>query len=218
MDCIKSRIPDKLRRKISKLKIGILEITKKDVDYFYNEDFANTPFRDKVWINAFCDLITATFNPTSIIDFGCGTGDILSPFEKKGVRIFGLDGSRANMRHLKIAKQNFLLFDLRKRYSHNKKYDICFCLEVAEHIKEKSSDILISNIAKSSSSVLFTSAPPGQEGENHVNLKPAFWWIEKFGKFGFILDEKLTSFLKDGLGRIPGVQRYYVDNLLVFKK
>jgi 2-polyprenyl-3-methyl-5-hydroxy-6-metoxy-1,4-benzoquinol methylase len=193
-------------------------LNKKDIDYFYNESFAQTSLRDKIWIQDFCDLILKTFEPRSIIDFGCGTGDILKPFETNGISILGIDGSKANKKYAKIKKRNFIIFDLRKCYQLKKLYDLCFCFEVAEHIEEQYSDILIDNLARASSIILFTAAPQGQLGVNHINLKPYQWWCKKFVKHNFKLCNPLTKSIKKRMLSIPNMSEWYTNNLLVFKK
>lgn len=199
------------------LRINFLRFFRKDIDFFYDDDFARSPLRDKKWTTTFCDIIMEKFNPRSIIDFGCGTGDILAPFEKKGIDIFGLDGSKANRKNLKIKKENFLLFDLRNKYNCSKKYDLCFCLEVAEHINENYVSILIDNLTHASSTIVFTSAPPGQKGIDHINLQPYSWWIFKFNKSNFKVEEELTNCLKEKMTSAHCIDERYINNLLVFK-
>lgn len=210
-------LPVSLKEIIKKIHIICLRITKRDVGYFYNEDFATCPLRNKNWVEYFCNLIIKIFNPGSIIDFGCGTGDILSPFEKKGIAVLGIDGSKSNKKHSKINQSNFLVFDLRDIYKPKKSYDICFCFEVAEHIAEKYSDGLILSLTQASSIILFT-ASPSLGGVDHINVHPLEWWINKFQKYDFEFNHSLTSTLKEEMGKIPDIQSWYIDNLLVFKK
>jgi len=143
---IKRLFPASVKIFIRKIHIFILELLGRDLDYLYNEGF-HDPYLDVTWPEEFYDIISGEFNPSSIIDFGCSFGNILSPFEKKGIEIFGLEGSKVAKKYLKIKQENFLLFDLRKPYKDNRKYDLCFCFEVAEHIKEKHSDTLIGSLA-----------------------------------------------------------------------
>lgn len=184
----------------------------------YNESFAKSELRNKEWVADFCRVLLDKFSPNSVIDFGCGTGDILAPFERKGITILGLDGSDFNRRYAHIKKDNFIVYDLRKRYFPKKKYDLCLCLEVAEHIDEEYSNMLIDSLISSSSTIIFTAAPPGQGGHDHCNLKPKGWWIKKFKnkKFNFIND--LTNDLKKEMEKIKHIQVWYINNLMVFKK
>ncbi len=214
---IKKKLPPRCARLLKRILIRFLSITKKDLDYFYNEDFATSPIHNKAWAEDFCGAILKAFNPKSVIDFGCATGDLLYPFEKKGIEILGIDGSRANYNHRKINKDNFLLFDIRNTYKSKKKYDLCFCLEVAEHIKERYSNILINNLTQSSSKIIFSAEPTGQEAVNHINLKSYGWWIKKFEEINFKFDESLTEYLKQEITKIPGIPTWYIKNLLIFR-
>ncbi len=210
-------IPLKCRQLLKTIQIRLLPVGKTDINYFYDDNFAASPLRNKAWAENFSDIILNAFNPKSVIDFGCGTGDLLYPFEKKGIEVLGIDGSSANRNHCKINKDNFLLFDIRDIYKSKKKYDLCFCLEVAEHIEEKHSNSLIDSLTQSSSSIVFTAAPPWQLGVHHVNLKPYSWWVKKFEAVNFIFDKSLTENLKQKMKKIPGIQNWYIKNLLVFR-
>jgi SAM-dependent methyltransferase len=212
---IKKILPLRYYLLLKTIGIKLLIITKKDLDYLYDEDFATTSARNKPWVNRFCELILRVFNPESVIDFGCGSGDILFPFEEKGIEVLGIDGSSANRNHSKIKKENFLLFDIRNKYKCKKKYDLCLCLEVAEHLEEKYSNILISNLAQSSSIIVFTVEP--LEGVGHINLKPYEWWIKKFEEVNFNFDRNLTDYLKQEMQKILGIDYWYIRNLLIFK-
>lgn len=198
--------------------IKILRWTKRDIDFFYGEKFATSPTRNKKFAGDMSLVLIDEFNPNSVIDFGCGTGDLLAPYEAKGIEVLGLDGSKECKRNAKINPDHFIVFDLRKRFNAGKKYDMCTCLEVAEHIEEKSSDILINNLASSSDLIIFTAAPPSQEGTDHCNLKPHSWWIDKFDKIGYRYDRDKTEKIKRRFRQIPEIYYWYVDNLLIFKK
>jgi len=220
---ILASLPAPFRKQLQQLKthlkVKLLRIARQDIDYFYDEGFATSPFRNKSWTPYFCDLILSRFSPQSIIDFGCGTGDILKPFEAKGLDVLGIDGSQANQTHCQLATGNFWLRDLRDKIHLDRQYDLCICVEVAEHIEEKYSDTLIQNLATASALIIFTAAPPGQdEGIDHCNLKPPQWWIDKFEKIGFGFDRASTSWLKAELSQNAAVQPWYIENLHIFSK
>lgn len=211
-------IPAGHRESVKRFAIKVLRFTKQDLDYFYDDSFVRGDLSGKAWAEDFCALVMKMFEPKSIVDFGCGTGDVLAAFENKGLVVLGIDGSKACRRHSRLSDKNFLLFDIRNKYSSDTKYDLCFCLEVAEHIEERYSDILVENLTLSSPVVLFSAAPPGQGGSDHCNLKPYGYWIEKFNKHGFELDRQKTEDLKAEMRNMRGVQEYYIDNLHVFFK
>jgi len=209
-------LPEGQRKVLKKIAMKALRITRRDVDYFYDGEFSTSPLRNKVWTGDFCKVIIETFNPAAVIDFGCGTGDILLPFEERGLSILGIDASCANKKRSKIKEGNFLLFDLRNKYKSRRKYDLCFCFEVGEHIEERYSDTLIENLTRPGSTILFT-ASTSHEGIDHVNVKPHEWWIKKFQECNFEFNKQLTEAIQKEMRNIPGIQSWYVENLLVFK-
>ena len=81
---LKRTIPGKylwpIKQFIEKSIGKILRIFGKDLNYFYGEYFATSALRSKEWAQDYCDVISRMFSPASIIDFGCGTGDILAGF------------------------------------------------------------------------------------------------------------------------------------------
>ena len=90
-------------------------------------------------------------------------------------------------------------------------------MEVAEHLEDKYSDILVKSLVSSSSTIVFSAATQGQGGIGHVNEQPHMWWIRKFDSFGFKLDEEQTKALRMKM-RKTDIPYYYTNNLLVLKE
>lgn len=202
--------------KVIKLKWAV--ITGSEIKYIYNNGFFKSSYCHKKWTSDFANLIIESFNPKSIVDFGCGTGDLLFPFEKKGISILGIDGSKAVLNYLEIPKKKFMLRDLRKKITLKNNYELCFCFEIAEHMEERYSDVLINNLISSGAdTILFTAAQPGQGGLGHVNEKESDWWIERFQERGIKYDESMTKNLVGKMKLIDGIKEWYYKNLMVFK-
>ena len=152
------------------------------------------------------------------IPFGCNVGVILSGFKRMGKEVLGVDVSAMAERHALIDKKKFVRFGLRRAFISEKRFDLCICLEVAEHIEERYSDVLLGSITRASPNVLFSAAPPEQSADCHFNLKPRDRWIKKFGDLNFIFDERATSELQQRFRRIPNLPHYYIANVMVFRK
>ena len=148
--------------------------------FFINED--------KVALKAATEIVPyllENINLDSVVDVGCGTAAWLYVFKKNGIKnILGLD-SHKNLSCLRISREEFLNQNLEKPIIAGKFYDLAISLEVAEHINPKQSIRFISDLCNLSEIILFSSATPGQGGENHINEKSLDYWRVLFREKGF---------------------------------
>lgn len=185
----------------------------------YTEGFFNRTLKlEQPSAKTAVKILSAHFKPGSVVDIGCGIGIYLKEFKKNGVEIFGVDGSH-NAINKSLVGGKIRLFDLTKPLVLEKKYDLCLCIEVAEHLEEAHADTLISSLIKSCDIIIFTAATPGQGSEKigHYNEQPHRYWIEKFSTRGFgyrkNISHKLRKEMKKGK-----IVWWVVKNLMVFKK
>lgn len=138
------------------------------------------------------------FKPTSVVDFGCGTGNFLSEFKKQmgsTGKVLGLDGAYIEKDLLQInSKSEFHPVDLTLPIKLSEKYDLAMSLEVGEHLDAKYADTFVKSITSASDIILFSAAIPGQYGVHHVNEQPISYWIEKFNKEGYECHDALRPF------------------------
>lgn len=224
---IAKKVLYKTRRLISDARLKMERFRGNDVDYMYDEEFATKPWRDKGYADDFCQILLDTYDKDvgSVVDVGCGTGDLLAPFHTRGLEVYGIDGSTANFQHRKIPEEVFEVTDLRTYDPGVQVYDLCLCLEVAEHIDEEYSDTLLDTLVAFSDDIVFTAATPGQGGVDHVNEQPHDWWVEKFNQRGYHLQAARVAKVCDDLSEIEHYReddersiRNYIDNLLIFEK
>lgn len=127
--------------------------------------------------------------PQSVIDVGCGIGTWLSVCNDLGVKDFiGLDGQHVlSTGQLLISDNNFMPvdFEISDKINLNKKYEFLISLEVAEHLKEKSSENFVNLLTSLSDIILFSAAVPGQTGMNHFNEQYPDYWQKKFESYNF---------------------------------
>jgi cyclopropane fatty-acyl-phospholipid synthase-like methyltransferase len=222
VSCIRERrLPWQVSHALERIYIGTLNLIGADglrVQYYHNEREA-VAFEQEYGVKSLmADVILSEFRPSSIIDIGCGIADILSVAEKRGIEVLGLDASRAYQKHSKISPNKFILCDLRKKYVAARKFDLCLCLEVAEHIDRKYSDTLLDTVTSASSTIVFTAAPVGQGGMgDHVNEQPYEWWIDKMKFRRYELDIDYTDRMKRSLSAIPDLPKHYAKNLMIFR-
>lgn len=165
-----------------------------NIDNIYNNNFFDNRLEkaniDK--IRKIVDILIETFNPKNVIDIGCGDGLYLKEFHNSGIAVIGCDGSRSAL--LKSPKDiTIFLTDLKRPIVFNRKFDLCICFEVAEHIPYRYSETLIDTLCDSSDVIAFTAAPPGQGGADHINEQPFDFWLKLFERGGFMFDADTTS-------------------------
>lgn len=185
----------------------------KEVIKYVHEDVAHNLNDPKIIV----PVLMKIFNPTSVVDVGCGIGTFLNVFEKEGVKkILGLDGYWVNKEKLSsyISLSNFRETDLENDFIVNEKFDLAICLEVVEHLSEKSSDTIIKNLTKLSDFIVFSAAIPGQGGQNHINEQWPDYWDKKFSKYDYVLLDPFRSIFWNN----QDLARWYKQNLFLAVK
>lgn len=164
--------------------------------------------------DAFCEAIVEIFGPASVIDLGCGPGYYLSALARRGVSVVGFEASLAAVQMANASAPVFTV-DLTRPFRSNLRYDLAICFEVAEHLPERAAPILVESLCRLGRKVLFTAAPPGQPGIDHINLQPKAFWTKQFAREGFIADVGLQERMLDRLG-IIGVPEWFCANFSVY--
>jgi hypothetical protein len=134
---------------------------------------------------------------------------------KKGIEVFGIDGSDIGVSL--AAKQGLSVerHDLREPYVTDK-FDVCICIEVAEHIGEEHSKILADTLAGASDTIIFTAASKNQCGVGHMNVQPKKFWIDLFKERGFELSDETEPVSRELF--MKGMLWYIARNLMVFRR
>jgi SAM-dependent methyltransferase len=148
--------------------------------------------------------------PGSLLDVGCGTGTWLRAATDLGVSdVLGIDGVEVTQEHLYVSKANIKYLDLSRPFDLGRRFDLALCLEVAEHLADESSSILVSSIVSHSNSILFSAACPGQPGQHHVNCQWPTYWQSLFNNHGFACDDSIRWQIWDD----PRIEPWYRQNI-----
>lgn len=183
-----------------------------EIKYFHEEEIHNTS-SSKIILPIVLDLI----NPKSVLDLGCGIGTWLSVAKDLGISdVLGVDGDYVDRSLLSkyLSESEFESHDLSHPLDLGNKYDLCICLEVAEHLPEYSANILVANLKEHSDLILFSAAIPGQGGQNHVNEQWPNYWAEKFSKHGYVFLDIIRPLIWDN----PKVDYWYKQNIFLIIK
>lgn len=147
-----------------------------------------------------CPVIYRQFQPQSIIDLGCGTGEYLKVFSDLGCKtVLGVDGDYIRRDMLAIEQKNFIAFDLRERFSIADRFDIAMSVEVAEHLPLDRARSFVEDLTQLSDIVLFSAATSHQGGTDHINEQPISFWINLFEEKGYLPFDMIRSFFWDEL-------------------
>ena len=65
----------------------------------------------------------------------------------------------------------FRVVDLTVPWTLERKFETALCLEVAEHLEETSSSLLIKMLTAHADTIVFSAPCPGQNGQHHVNCQ-----------------------------------------------
>ena len=149
----------------------------------------------------------------SVLDIGCGMGYQMQEFMKYCDEVVGVDGSEYATSNSpvkeSIFKHDFSIGELETE----DRFDLCWCCEFVEHVREEFRDNFLSSFAFCKY-VAMTHAVPGQGGHHHVNCQPREYWIEHMSRFGFEFDEEMTDQLKE----LAGKGTHYGNTGLFFRK
>lgn len=145
----------------------------------------------------------------SALDIGCGVGLQTKRLQELGWDIIGAEHAPVA---IEMREPGILIepLDLTEKPGEVKmkngprrlapvaSYACVICTETAEHIPEKHADVIVENIvARAMQTIVWSAAAPGQEWHGHINLQPPSYWLERFEKHGWVLDEPRTGALRD---------------------
>jgi SAM-dependent methyltransferase len=131
-------------------------------------------------------FVYGVFNPSSVIDIGCGQGTWLAAAEALGSeRLTGMDGPWVDRGALRSARIDFRPADLAGEIVIERRHDLCISVEVAEHLPPERAEAFVDALCRASDVVLFSAAVPQQGGTGHANEERASRWAARFEARGY---------------------------------
>ena len=173
----------------------------------------------RMWIGYMVGWWVGQFGlPTKVLDFGCGDGWWPKCFNDLGSITGGIELHQIATEYIPECV-HVMIHDLRKQTEFEGLYDLCICLEVAEHLNKQDGDVLCHSLVKHmSNTLLFSAAGPGQEGTGHINLQPHAHWIERIERQGKVQFSPMkTTLVKSAFENITNeLFAFLPRNLMVF--
>ncbi|MCB1908961.1 MAG: methyltransferase domain-containing protein [Rhodocyclaceae bacterium] len=177
---------------------------------FYADRHRRTAYSARTILSLVLDVLPPL---RSAIDIGCGVGTWLSVLKEKGVsEICGLDGPWVDQDLLEIPRADFRTTDFDEAIVADKRYDLAICLEVAEHLPERSASKFVGSLVSASDRVLFSAAIPCQGGVGHVNEQWPEYWGRMFAARGYVA----LDFLRRKIWNDENIPFWYRQNVLMF--
>lgn len=137
-------------------------------------------------------------NIESVADFGCARGVWLRIWSECGAKnICGLDGDYVDRSRLQIPSDDFVTHDLSQPIDLGRRFDIVQSFEVAEHLPRSTAAGFVESLTRHSKIVLFSAAPPGQGGAQHLNEQPYGYWRDIFAERRYALYDCLRRRIID---------------------
>ena len=152
------------------------------------------------------EAVIELFHPQSVLDVGCGTGRSMDDFISRGIHAEGIEGSDLAISQARFP-QHIHQRNLNDEIQLGKRFDLVWCLEVAEHIHPRYVRNFVATCCHHADRVVMSAAPPGQGGEGHFNEQPLSYWVEKFAEFGFDWDQRNSAHLQS-------IDERFSDNVL----
>lgn len=184
--------------------------------YEYDTDFLRyTHSTAKRSAQVIVPIIEGAMNPKSVLDVGCGPAAWLEVWKEHGAaEVLGVDGEYVDRATLAIDDSEFVASDLGGSIDLGRRFDLVQSLEVAEHLPASRARGFISDLCRHSDIVMFSAAPPGQGGENHINEQPYAYWRGLFSEYGYVV----VDFVRPLVASRREVAPWYRYNTLLYVK
>lgn len=163
------------------------------------------------------DWYIERFKPASVVDFGAGIASYLESANNHGLFCRGYEISKQALSYTPDNVKYFMRYRDCTQPINIGQFDCVISFETAEHIEPSGTDQFIQNLVNATGKrLLFTAAPPGQEGTGHINCRPKQFWIDEFSKH-LTYNPELSDEIAAAWG-LQGAPWYIVKNLIVFER
>jgi hypothetical protein len=159
------------------------------------------------------------FTCRTALDVGCAEGLMVQAMLQIGYEAHGLEGL-ASVRRASPCPDRIKIHDLTcGPYLFDRRFDLVWCSEVVEHIKERYvGNVVLTLAGNCARYVAMTYGPRGSGGYHHVNCQPADYWIRWLESAGLSFDPDLTAAMKSHVATHCNGFRHFAKTGLVFRR
>jgi hypothetical protein len=151
----------------------------------------------------------------SVIDVGCGVGTwLLAASELGASHLLGIDGPYVPKDRLLLGDHIFRWMDFTGPISLSEQYELCICLEVAEHLPPSRAVTFVEDLTRLSSVVAFSAAIPFQGGDGHLNEIWPEYWARLFRQRDFLPWTEIRALI----WHCCEIPWWYRQNLIIYVK
>lgn len=195
----------------------------RNLDEIYTEEFIKS-CQARAWrAHHIVRAINTVLAPKTVVDVGCGAGDLVREFLTHGISCYGIEGTENARAFSLIPSCKLEISDLRQpgyTPAFASSSDVALCFNVGEHIDVDCTKSFIKNLCSLGRTILFAATSEKKFLHRLVNFKTREEWLAEFKDAGMTQDQKTCTKLLENLKPIKS--RYLIkiiyDNLLVVRK
>ena len=182
--------------------------------YVYDDAFQNMAATGSAYAaRRIVSAVRTILSVQSVLDVGCARGTWLREWRAQAVHdILGVDGDYVDRGKLEIDPACFVVHDLATPFSLGRRFDVAQSLEVAEHLPPARAATFVADLVAHAPVVLFSAAPPGQGGENHLNEQAGDYWQRLFLDHDFVAIDCLRPIIS----REKNIPAWYRYNIFLY--
>ena len=148
------------------------------------------------------DNLLSNYEFESVLDAGCGSGDVVRYLLSKGYDAKGIELSDSVLKDFAgdMLKKGFVqqgsLMELPFK---DNEFDVVFSSEVLEHIDEEDIPKVVAELTRVSKKIIFLTIslrPSSNFNKYHINLKPRLWWENQFSQHSFTKEIEIRDKLQ----------------------
>lgn len=171
------------------------------------------------WVaDSLVPFLMSLYNPSSVIDVGCGAGYWLQAFSRQGLgHLVGVTprpgGGAVHPGVLTSPLETLSSSTVGQNEDERPRFDVCLLLDVAHELRPDSHASVVRTCTRLSETVIFSCRLPGLATASPY-ARPLAYWSDLFWQEGYVLDDRVRLEVEQHFG----FPRTVYDSLVAFKR